>query len=128
MGKKGFFPPLVLKYVEESDHHMGTSTAGKILNWRSREVNRKGKGPLSPLAGQLKRKETLGPNFSGPKRQPQKNNAAQGLDIANIEIQANLSRITINNRFEELGNQDTGVSNKSNGDQESKKATEIQLK
>lgn len=38
----------------------------------------------------------------------------QGLDIVNIVIQANLSRITTNNRFEELGNQDTGVSSKSN--------------
>lgn len=126
MGKKGFFPLQVLKFVDESDHHMSTSTAGENLNWRSldstREANRKGKEPLSAVAGQLKREKNLGPNFSGPKRQQQKNNAAQGLDIVNIEIQANLSRITTNNRYEKLGNQDTRVSNKSNIDQESRKA------
>ncbi|KAH0685810.1 hypothetical protein KY285_016371 [Solanum tuberosum] len=128
MGNKGFFPPLMLKSVEESDHHVGTSIAGKNLNWRSRdstrEANSKGKGPLSAVAGQLERKENLGPNFLGPKRQQQKNNAAQSLDIVNIEIQANLSRITTNNRFEELGNQDTGASNKFSGDQEGRKATD----
>ncbi|KAG5619485.1 hypothetical protein H5410_004703 [Solanum commersonii] len=128
MGNKGFFPPLMLKFVEESDHHVGTSTAGKNLNWKARdstrEANSKGKGPLSAVAGQLERKENLGPNFLGPKRQQQKNNAAQSLDIVNIEIQANLSRITTNNRFEELGNQDTGASNKSSGDQEGRKATD----
>ncbi|WMV47888.1 hypothetical protein MTR67_041273 [Solanum verrucosum] len=42
----------------------------------------------------------------------------------NIEIQANLSRITTNKEFEELGNQDTGASNKSSGDQEGRKATD----
>ncbi|WMV38554.1 hypothetical protein MTR67_031939 [Solanum verrucosum] len=128
MGNKGFFSPLMLKSVEESDHHVGTSTAGKNLNWRARdstrEANSKGKGPLSAVAGQLERKENLGPNFLGPKRQQQKYNAAQSLDIVNIEIQANLSRITTNNRFEELGNQDTGASNKSSGDQEGRNATD----
>ncbi|KAG5630999.1 hypothetical protein H5410_002716 [Solanum commersonii] len=98
--------------------------AGENLNWRTREANKKGKGPLIAVAGQLKRRENLGPNFLGPKRQQQKNIAAQGFDILNIEIQANLLSTATHNRFEELRNQDMGDSNNSNGDQESRKATD----
>ncbi|KAG5627492.1 hypothetical protein H5410_012710 [Solanum commersonii] len=78
MGNKSFFPPLMLKSVEELDHHVGTSTAGKNLNWRSRdstrEANSKGKGPLSAEgrkatdkdAAQIKKKSRDNERLSEP--------------------------------------------------------------
>lgn len=66
----------------------------------------------------------MGPNFLGQKKQHQKNATAQVFDIITVEIQANLSRTETRDRFEEMGNQDTGEFKNSNGDQESRNVME----
>ncbi|WMV43324.1 hypothetical protein MTR67_036709 [Solanum verrucosum] len=91
--------------------HVGTSTAGEILNWESRDQARdrnwKGKWQLHAIADQISERKNQGPKKAlGPTRFKQKESSqeAQRLDLVSVEIMANLSQTKMHNRLKNLDN------------------------